>query len=58
MRVHLYVDYFSTVNTTVLYNLQLVESVDEVLQIERKRVYRGLTISYMWILSSAKGWCP
>lgn len=58
MRVHLYMDYFSTVNTTVLYNLQLVELVDEVLQIERKRIYRGLTISYTWILSSTKGWCP
>lgn len=38
---------FSTVNTAVLYNWWLVESVDSELRIWRKQVYEGLTIGYM-----------
>ena len=51
-------DFFSVVNTSVLHNPQLVESMDVELQIWRNRVYGGLTISYMQIFDCVEGKCP
>ena len=51
--------YFSIVNTTVLHgDPWLVDSTDAEPQIQRNCVYRGLTMSYTWILDYVDGWYP
>ena len=45
--------FFLIVNTTVLQDLWLVESMDAEPQTQRDSGYEGLTISYTWIFDSA-----
>ena len=54
MWVHLYMD-FSIVNMIILHDLQLVESVDAELQIQRNCGCEGLTVSYTQICIGAEG---
>lgn len=43
--------FLSVVNTEVLHDLLLVESTDLELWIQRNHLYRGVTVSYMWIFN-------
>lgn len=47
--------FFSVVNTTVLYNLQLVEYAYVEPQIQRNCEYGGLTINDKWIFDCLEG---
>ena len=50
--------FLSVVNTEVLHDLLLVESTDLELWIQRNHLYRGVTISYMWIFDCTEGQQP
>ena len=49
--VYLYVDFFSTVNTTELHNMWLADSMDAEPQKWRNHGYGGLTINYTHIFN-------
>ena len=59
-QVHLHMDFFSTVNTTVLHDLQLVTTQMQKLTDteEANSIYGGLTVSYTQIFNCMEGWCP
>ena len=49
---------FSIVNSTVLHNTWLVESMDAELQVWWKQTYGELTRSYTQTFDYSKVWCP
>lgn len=59
-QVHLHVDVFSTVNTTVLHDLRLVSMQMQKLMDteEANSIDGGLTVSYTRIFNCVEGWCP